>query len=107
VCTDVNGPDELRPAPSKDEAHRAEMIEAPRDAMGLMAHPIDALFRPRSIAVIGATDKPPKRGASVLVNPMTNACGATVYPVNPQHATVFDRPVTPRSWRCPAGSIWR
>jgi acetyltransferase len=67
------------------------MSEAPRDAMGLMANPIDALFRPRSIAVIGATNKPPKRGASVLVNLMANACGATVYPVNPQHATVFDR----------------
>jgi acetyltransferase len=95
VFTDVNRPDRLTPAPSKDEAHRAEMIEAPRDAMGFMVNPIDALFRPRSIAVIGATDKPPKRGASVLVNLMTNACGASVYPVNPQHATVFDRACYP------------
>jgi RimJ/RimL family protein N-acetyltransferase len=71
------------------------MIEAPRDAMGFMVNPIDALFRPRSIAVIGATDKPPKRGASVLVNLMTNACGASVYPVNPQHVTVFDRACYP------------
>jgi acetyltransferase len=71
------------------------MIKAPRDAMGLMVNPIDALFRPRSIAVIGATDKPPKRGASVLVNLMTNSCGATVYPVNPQHVTLFGRPCCP------------
>jgi acetyltransferase len=67
------------------------MIEASRDAMGLMVNPIDALFHPRSIAVIGATNKPPKRGASVFVNLMANACGASVYPVNPQHATVFDQ----------------
>jgi acetyltransferase len=67
------------------------MIEIPRDAMGSMVNPIDALFRPRSIAVIGATDKPHKRGASVLVNLMANECGATVYPVNPQHPTVFDQ----------------
>jgi acetyltransferase len=71
------------------------MIEVPRDAMGLMVNPIDALFRPSSIAVIGATDKPPKRGAGVLVNLMTNSGGATVYPVNPQHATVFDRTCYP------------
>jgi acetyltransferase len=72
-----------------------ELINASRDAMGLMVNPIDALFRPRSIAVIGVTDKPPKRGASVLVNLMTNACGATVYPVNPEHATVFDQACYP------------
>jgi acetyltransferase len=65
------------------------MIKAPRDAMGSMVNPIDALFRPRSIAVIGATDKPPKRGAGVLINLMTNSCSATVYPVNPEHVTVF------------------
>jgi acetyltransferase len=68
---------------------RDEMIKAPRDAMGLMVNPIDALFRPSSIAVVGATDKPPKRGAGVLVNLMTNSGGATVYPVNPQHVTLF------------------
>jgi acetyltransferase len=67
------------------------MIEASRDAMGSMVNPIEALFRPRRIAVIGATDKAPKRGASVLINLMTNSSGAMVYPVNPQHATVFDR----------------
>jgi acetyltransferase len=76
---------------AEDEAYRNEMNQASRDAMGSMVNPIEALFRPRRIAVIGATEKVHKRGASVLINLMANSSGATVYPVNPQHATVFDR----------------
>ncbi len=57
--------------------------------MGSMVNPIEALFRPRSIAVIGATDKPPRRGADILANLLANTCGAKVYPVNPQHEAVF------------------
>jgi hypothetical protein len=88
------------------------MIEAARDAMGLMVNPIHALlFRPRSIAVIGATDKPPERGASVVANLMMNAGCATVYLVNPQHATPSalpeelapDRACCPRRVRTGAG----
>jgi acetyltransferase len=71
------------------------MIEAPRDAMGSMVYPIEALFRPRSIAVIGATDRAPKRAASVLINLMSNSCHATVYPVNPHHEAVYGRPCYP------------
>jgi acetyltransferase len=71
------------------------MIEAQRDAMGSMVNPIEALFRPRSIAVIGATDRPPDRGSSVLINLMANSCNAAVYPVNPLHATVFGRACYP------------
>ena len=59
--------------------------------MGLTVNPIDALFRPRSIAVIGATESPSERAASVMRNLMPNLCGATLYPVNPRHSTVFDR----------------
>lgn len=71
------------------------MVEARRDAMGSMVNPIEALFRPRSIAVIGATDRPPERGSSVLINLMANSCSAAVHPVNAHHATVFGRTCYP------------
>jgi acetyltransferase len=71
------------------------MTEAARDAMGSIINPIDALFQPRKIAVIGATDKQAKRGASVMANLLTNRCHATVYPVNPRHATLFGRTCYP------------
>jgi acetyltransferase len=69
--------------------------------MGLTVNPIDALFRPRSIAVIGATDSPSRRGASALLNLMANSCGATVYPVNPRHAVLRDQACYPSIFEVP------
>jgi acetyltransferase len=59
--------------------------------MGTTPYPIDAFFRPRSVAVIGATDTLGAAGRSVLVNLMTSSFGGTVYPVNPHHASVLGR----------------
>ncbi|MFY9779000.1 MAG: bifunctional acetate--CoA ligase family protein/GNAT family N-acetyltransferase [Candidatus Baltobacteraceae bacterium] len=59
--------------------------------MGATPYPIDAFFRPRSVAVIGATDKLATSGRSVLVNLMTSSFGGTVHPVNPNHASILGR----------------
>ncbi|EKQ66872.1 acyl-CoA synthetase (NDP forming) [Leptolyngbyaceae cyanobacterium JSC-12] len=44
--------------------------------------PLDAIFAPKSVAVIGATDRPGSVGRIVLWNLLSNAFGGTVYPVN-------------------------
>ena len=51
--------------------------------------PLDALFQPRSIAVIGATESARAVGRIVLEN-LTSFPGS-IYPVNPRHATVLGR----------------
>ncbi len=51
--------------------------------------PLDAFFRPESVAVIGATDRPGSVGRSVLWNLVSNTFGGTVYPVNPNRASVL------------------
>jgi len=51
--------------------------------------PLDAIFSPRSVAVIGATEKPGSVGRAVLWNLISNPFGATVYPVNPKRASVL------------------
>ena len=46
-------------------------------------------FAPRSVAVIGASDKPRSVGRTVLRNLMDSPFGGTVYPIHPQQAQVL------------------
>ncbi len=52
-------------------------------------HPLEAIFRPRSVAVIGATGKAGSVGRDVLWNLISSPFGGTVYPVNPGRASVL------------------
>jgi acyl-CoA synthetase (NDP forming) len=52
-----------------------------------MPHDLDDFFYPRTVALIGATDKATKPGRAILEN-LSHFNGA-VYPVNPQHATLL------------------
>ncbi len=51
--------------------------------------PLDAIFAPRSVAVIGATEKPGSVGRAILRNLVSNPFGGTVYPVNPHRPSVL------------------
>jgi acetyltransferase len=53
------------------------------------AHPLDAIFRPKSIAVVGATEKAGSVGRTVLWNLMSTPFGGPVYPVNPTRNAVL------------------
>lgn len=52
-------------------------------------HPLDALFAPRSVAVIGASERQGSVGRTVLWNLISNPFGGTVYPVNPKRSNVL------------------
>ncbi len=52
-------------------------------------HPLDAIFAPKSVAVIGATEKPGSVGRTVLWNLMSTPFGGAVYPVNPTRSSVL------------------
>ena len=47
------------------------------------AHPLDALFRPRSVAVIGASRRRGSIGGELFHNLIQNGFNGAVYPVNP------------------------
>lgn len=53
---------------------------------------LDYLFRPVSVAVIGATDRPGSLGATVMRNMLDGGFSGPVWPVNPKHATIAGRP---------------
>ncbi|ADO73267.1 bifunctional acetate--CoA ligase family protein/GNAT family N-acetyltransferase [Stigmatella aurantiaca] len=52
-------------------------------------HPLDALFAPRSVAVIGASERQGSVGRTLLWNLISNPFGGTVYPVNPKRTNVL------------------
>jgi acetyltransferase len=52
-------------------------------------HPLDPILKPRSVAVIGATEKPGSVGRTILYNLISNPFGGTVYPVSPTRKSVL------------------
>ena len=52
-------------------------------------HPLDAIFRPRSVAVIGATARPGSVGRTILSNLISSPFGGTVYPVSLKRPAVL------------------
>ena len=58
-------------------------------------HSLEALFEPRTVAVIGATEKTGSVGRSILWNLIRNPFGGKVYPVNPNRASVLGIPAFP------------
>ncbi len=53
------------------------------------SHPLDPLFAPRSVAVVGATERVGSVGRSVLWNLLSNPFGGTVFPVNSKRPNVL------------------
>ena len=49
---------------------------------------LDRIFRPRRVAVIGASERPGVVGTSVLRNLLTSGFGGVVYPINPKRESV-------------------
>ncbi|MEO7021131.1 MAG: bifunctional acetate--CoA ligase family protein/GNAT family N-acetyltransferase [Ktedonobacteraceae bacterium] len=52
-------------------------------------HPLNAIFEPKSIAVIGATERAGSVGRTLLWNLISHPFGGTVFPVNPKHESVL------------------
>ena len=52
-------------------------------------HPLDFIFQPETVAVIGATEKEGSVGRTVLWNLISNPFGGTIYPVNPKRNNVL------------------
>jgi len=66
--------------PTSDRAH---------DILHSERHPLDAMFAPKSVAVIGATERPGSIGRNVLWNLLSNPFGGTVFPINPKRPSVL------------------
>lgn len=67
-------------APRSDPAHAVYSAEG---------HPLDSIFKPRSVAVIGASERAGSVGRQVLWNLLASPFGGTVFPVNPKRRNVL------------------
>jgi acetyltransferase len=59
------------------------------DVLRSEPRPLDVLFKPGSVAVIGATEREGSVGRAILSNLQIAAFQGRIYPVNPQHATIL------------------
>ncbi len=59
------------------------------DILRSQRQPLAALFRPRTVAVIGATERPGSVGRTLLWNLISHPFGGTVFPVNPKRHSVL------------------
>jgi len=64
-------------------------VDKASDVLGYGRRPLDALFLPRSVAVIGATEKEGSVGRTVLWNLISSPFGGTVFPINPKRPNVL------------------
>ncbi|MGE5138282.1 MAG: bifunctional acetate--CoA ligase family protein/GNAT family N-acetyltransferase [Rudaea sp.] len=65
---------------TKDIAH---------DVLRYERKPLDVLFKPKSVALVGATEKSGTVGRTILWNLMSSPFGGTVYPINPNRPSVL------------------
>ncbi|THC42511.1 bifunctional acetate--CoA ligase family protein/GNAT family N-acetyltransferase [Massilia sp. Mn16-1_5] len=54
---------------------------------------LNKLFAPRSVALVGASNRPGSLGATLLHNLVTGGFGGAIYPVNPKHTELAGLPV--------------
>jgi len=62
---------------------------------------LERALRPRSLAMIGATDRPGSVGAAVTTNLLEAGFHGPIYLINPARRTVFGRPALPDVSSCP------
>ena len=70
--------------------------ESAPDLLPSEAHPLDAMFSPRSVAVVGASDRQGGVGKAVLRSLVNNPFGGTVYPVSDKRSSVGGIKAYPR-----------
>lgn len=64
-------------------------VESVHDILRGRRHPLDVFFTPRTVAVIGASEKQGSVGRSLLWNLISSPFGGTVFPINPKRPEVL------------------
>ena len=59
------------------------------DVLGYEGGTLDAVFRPETVAVIGATERPGSVGRTIMWNLVSSPFGGTVFPVNSRRPNVL------------------
>jgi acetyltransferase len=64
-------------------------VSPAHDVLRADRHPLDPIFKPTSVALIGASERAGSVGRTVLWNLISSPFGGTIYPVNPKRNNVL------------------
>jgi len=64
-------------------------LDPAHDVLHYGRQALDAIFAPKSVAVIGATETPGSVGRTIVWNLISSSFGGTIYPVNPKRPSVL------------------
>ena len=68
---------------------RSRSGDPAHDVLGYEGGTLDAIFRPETVAVIGATERPGSVGRTIMWNLVSSPFGGTVFPVNSRRSNVL------------------
>jgi acetyltransferase len=74
---------------SKPAVSKAGKSDRAHDILRAEGHPLDPIFAPRSVALVGASERAGSVGRNVLWNLLSSPFGGTLYPVNPKRPNVL------------------
>ena len=64
-------------------------LDPAHDVLNYGRQPLDGIFAPKSVAVIGATETPGSVGRTIVWNLLSSTFGGTIYPVNPKRSSIL------------------
>ena len=70
-------------------SNSSAQLESAHDILRHSRRPLDPIFSPKSVAVIGATETPGSVGRTILENLIKGGFPGKIYPVNPKRDTVL------------------
>jgi len=74
----------------------SRVTDLAHDVLRQRRQPLDAIFSPRNVAVIGATERAGSVGRTILSNLLANPQFASkIFPINPKRPTVLGQPAFP------------
>jgi acetyltransferase len=65
------------------------MLDPAHDVLNYEHQALDAIFAPKTVAVIGATETPNSVGRTIVWNLISTPFGGTVFPVNPKRPSIL------------------
>jgi acetyltransferase len=75
---------------SAEATKLGRVISSPvHDVLRTQSHPLDPIFKPKSVALVGASERPGSVGRNVLWNLLSSPFGGTILPVNPKRSNIL------------------
>jgi len=81
---------------------RSKNADPAHDVLGYERQQLDAIFRPETVAVVGATERPGSVGRTIMWNLVSSPFGGTVFPVNSRRPNVLGIKAYPSVSEVPA-----